>query len=107
MKYNWIKPALGRVCLQPLPAEERTESGIWLVNNKEQVGQACRVVEVCEPYGAGSDDQDSVPEGPIWKVGQAVLIGKYNGVDVELGREKFILLRESDVIGELQEKKET
>lgn len=104
MKYNFIKPSLGRIVLQELPAEERTEAGVWLVNLREQSGQLCRVVAVCDSYGAAPDDDDTdAPEGPMYKVGDVVLIGKYNGVDVELGRNKFIVLRESDIIGTLHE----
>lgn len=96
-----IKPALGRVILQSLPAEERTDAGIWLPQ-REQDGSVAKVVAVCDPYYAAADDQDSgAPAGPMYQVGDYVLIGKYNGVDITLGREKFIALRESDIIGTL------
>lgn len=104
MKLARIKPALGRIVLEEVPAAERTEAGLYIVNAREQHGNICKVIWVCDPYRAAGDDQDEdAPSGPMYKPGDYVLIGKYNGVDIELGRRKFISLRESDIIGTLHE----
>lgn len=102
--YNRIKPALGRIVLEELPLDERTESGLYLPNLKEQSGNICRVKWVCDPYWGAGDDQDKhAPEGPMYQIGELVIIGKYNGVDIQLGRNKYISLRESDIIGTLEQ----
>lgn len=102
--YNRIKPALGRIVLEELPFDEKSEGGIYMPKLKEQSGNVCRVRWVCDPYWAAGDDQDHhAPEGPMYKVGQLVLVGKYNGVDIQLGRNKYISMNESDIIGTLEQ----
>lgn len=103
-----IKPSLGRIILEALPEADRTESGIWLAHLKEGSGNVCTVVAVCDPYFSAADDQDAdAPAGPMYKVGEIVLIGKYNGLDVQIGRRKLIAIRESDVIGVLITKEQS
>lgn len=101
--FNRIKPSLGRVVLEELPAEEMTEGGIYIpkMSQQNQGGSAFRVVWVCDPYYAAEDDKDGSPSGPQYQVGQYVLVGKYSGVDIQLGRKRYVSCNESDVLGEL------
>ena len=99
-EFTWMKPTLGRVLLKEFPMKDRTDTGIWLAGVKDGGGNICEVVEVCDPYWAAGDDTDKhAPEGPMFKIGQVVVIGKYNGVDVQIGRTTYISCNESDIIG--------
>lgn len=104
------KPSLGRIAIELLTTDERTASGLWLPGGRETIATAGRVVEVCDEYESAADDQDSVPRGPLFKVGQVVVIGKYNGIEIELNdldggkfHKKFTVVNESDVLCTLKE----
>lgn len=104
------KPSLGRIAIELLTTEERTSSGLWLPSGRETIANAGRVVMVCDQYEAADDDQDSSPSGPLFSVGQIVVIGKYNGIEVELNdldggkyHKKFLIVNESDVLCTLKE----
>lgn len=96
-EFRSVKPALGRVAITPLTTEEVTRGGIILPYGSEELGTCGQVSAVCDPYSSGD-----VAEGPIYRVGQIVLYGKYSGTDVKLGRGKrFIIMRETDVMATL------
>lgn len=112
-KLTKLKPALGRIVLEPLPDEERTASGLFLVAEaRERPIHVAKVVEVCEQRGPMSDpdDEDFVPFGTLYKVGQIVVIGKFSGVDIKLGRtglgqgqKHYLIINESEVLATLEE----
>lgn len=99
LQSRWkLKPTLGRVTVQAILTEEKTEGGIFIPGGREESGQVMRVVEICDPYWSAQDDKDGSPSGPQFKKGDIILVGKFMGVDVEIGREKYIVIRESEVL---------
>ena len=84
-----------------LTTEEKSEGGIWLPGGKQVLGSVAEVVAVCDPY-----ETDFGLQGPVHSVGDIVVIGKYTGVDVEIGRDKLIVTQETDILGKLIEAKE-
>lgn len=97
------KPSLGRLVISLLETDEKTESGLYLPHGKETLANVGRVRFVCDEYFAGPDDKDASPQGPQFSVDQVVIIGKYNGTEVEINREKFVIINESDVMCTLKE----
>jgi len=87
-----IKPLADRVLIKPAPAEERTAGGIIIPDTaKEKPLQG-------EVLAAGNGTKD---EEMVLKSGDRVLYGKYAGTEVELDGEKYLIMRQSDVLAVL------
>lgn len=87
-----IKPLADRVLIKPAPAEEKTAGGIIIPDTaKEKPLQG-------EVLAAGNGTKD---EEMVLKVGDTVLYGKYAGTEVELDGEKYLIMRQSDVLAVL------
>lgn len=87
-----IKPLADRVLIKPAPAEEKTAGGIIIPDTaKEKPLQG-------EVLAAGNGTKD---EEMVLKAGDIVLYGKYAGTEVELDGEKYLIMRQSDVLAVL------
>ena len=87
-----IKPLADRVLIKPAPAEEKTAGGIIIPDTaKEKPLQG-------EVLAAGNGTKD---EEMVLKAGDTVLHGKYAGNEVELDGEKYLIMRQSDVLAVL------
>jgi len=89
-----LRPLADRLVVKPLEQEEKTASGIILPETAKEKPQEGEVLAV----GPGSvgDDNDRIPMDV--KVGDIVLFAKYGGTEVKLQNEKYLILRESDVL---------
>lgn len=86
-----IKPLADRVLITPAQAEEKI-GGIIIPDTAKEKPLQGTVVAV----GNGTKDEEM-----ILKVGDNVLYGKYAGQEIEYKGEKFIVMRQSDVIAVL------
>ena len=84
-----IKPLADRVLVLPAPAEEKTIGGIIIPDTAKEKPLKGEVIAV----GNGTKDEEM-----ILKVGDEVLYGKYSGTEIELDGEKFLIMRQSDVL---------
>ena len=90
-----LRPLDDRVVIKPLEAQEKTAGGIFLpgtAREKQQIGK----VVWCGP-GKVNDD-GSRAEMSV-KKDDEVIYGKYMGNDVEINGEKYVIVRESDLLG--------
>ena len=87
-----IKPLADRVLVKPAAAEEKTAGGIIIPDTAKQKPLQGDVLAV----GQGTKDEEMV-----LKAGDQVLYGKYAGTEVELDGEKYIIMRQSDVLAVL------
>ena len=85
-----IKPLADRVLIQPAEAEKTTASGIVIPDSSEKKPVRGKVIAV----GEGPKD-----EKMVLKEGDNVLYGKYAGTEVEDGDTKYLIMRQSDVLG--------
>lgn len=100
--FTRIKPTLGRIAVKLMHTEDVSAGGIILPMGRQEITTVGTVTAVAEPYRSGSDDDDELaPTGPMHKVGDVVLFGKFSGSEVTIGRDKHIVLRESDVLATL------
>ena len=83
-----IKPLADRVLVLSTPAEEKV-GGIIIPDAAKEKPQRGKVVAV----GQGTKD-----EVMILKEGNTVLYGKYAGTEIENGGEKYLIMRQSDVL---------
>ena len=88
-----IKPLADRVLVQPAAAEEKV-GGIIIPDTAKEKPQRGKVVAV----GQGTKD-----DAMILKAGDEVLYGKYAGTEIENNGEKFLMMRQSDVLAVVEE----
>ena len=93
-----LKPLQDRVIVKQSEAEEKTKSGIILPDAAKEKPTKGKVVAV----GAGKPDDSGKVHPLNVKEGDEVYYGKYSGTDVEVSGEKFVILRESDILGVLE-----
>ena len=84
-----IKPLADRVLIRPVAAETTTAAGIIIPDTAKEKPLRGEVLAV----GRGTKDEEMV-----LKTGDQVLYGKYSGTEVELEGEKFLIMRQSDVL---------
>jgi chaperonin GroES len=93
-----LKPLADRVIVKQTEAEEKTASGIFLPDAAKEKPTRGKVIAV----GPGKLDDNGKPMELGVRVGDTVYYGKYSGTDVEVSGEKFVILRESDLLGVLE-----
>lgn len=84
-----IKPLADRVVIEPLAAETKTASGIYIPDSAKEKPQQGKVMAV----GKGTKDEPTTV-----KVGDTVLYGKYAGTELKLDGGDFLIMRESDIL---------
>ncbi|MDD4490214.1 MAG: co-chaperone GroES [Paludibacter sp.] len=84
-----IKPLGDRVLVKPAPVEEKTVSGIIIPDSAKEKPLKGEVLAV----GKGTKD-----EAMEVAVGNTVLYGKYAGTELELDGEKYLIMRQSDIL---------
>lgn len=84
-----IQPLADRVLVKPAAAEEVTASGIIIPDSAKEKPLRGTVLAV----GGGTKD-----EPMVLKKDDEVLFGKYAGSEIELDGEKFLMMRQSDVL---------
>lgn len=84
-----IKPLADRVLVEPMAAEEKTASGIYIPDTAKEKPQKGKVVAV----GPGTKDEDMTVS-----VGDTVLYGKYSGTELKFNGTDYLMMRESDIL---------
>ena len=90
-----LKPLDDRVIIKQLDAEEKTSGGIILPDTAKEKPQIGKVVEV----GLGKLLDDGERAKMSVKKKDEVIYAKYIGSDVEIDGDKYVILRESDILG--------
>ena len=84
-----IRPLADRVLVKPAAAEEKTVSGIIIPDTAKEKPLKGDVIAV----GNGTKDEEMVV-----KEGDKVLYGKYAGTEIEIDGEKYLIMRQSDIL---------
>lgn len=93
-----LKPLNDRIVVRQADAEEKTKSGILLPDAAKEKPTKGKVIAV----GPGKlSDKGKRMEIGI-RVGDSVYYGKYSGTEVEIDGIKYVILRESDVLGVIE-----
>ncbi|MDR1652743.1 MAG: co-chaperone GroES [Prevotellaceae bacterium] len=88
MKVN-IKPLADRVLVKPATAETKTASGIIIPDNAKEKPLKGEVLAT----GEGTKD-----EAMLVKAGDTVLYGKYAGTELDWEGEKYLIMRQNDIL---------
>lgn len=90
-----IKPLGDRVLVQPIEEKEVKKGGIIIPDSAKEKPQEGVIVAL----GSGKkDDEGKVIPFEV-KKGDKVLYSKYGGTEVTIDGEKFLLMREDDILG--------
>ena len=84
-----IKPLADRVLVLPAPAEEKTIGGIIIPDSAKEKPLNGKVIAI----GNGTKDEEMVV-----KPDDTVLYGKYAGTEIELDGEKYLIMKQSDIL---------
>ena len=88
-----IQPLADRVLIKPEAAEEKTIGGIIIPDSAKETPIRGEVLAV----GEGTKD-----EAMVLKAGDRVLYGKYAGTELELDGERYLIMRQSDVLAKVE-----
>ena len=93
-----IKPLSDRVVVKAEEAEEKTSSGLYIPDSAKEKPQRGTVISV-DPGRVenGTKIEMSVKEG------DTVLYGKYSGSEITLDGNEYLIMRESDILGIVQD----
>lgn len=84
-----IKPLADRVLVLPAPAEEKTIGGIIIPDSAKEKPLKGKVIAI----GNGTKDEEMEV-----KPDDTVLYGKYAGTEIELDGEKYLIMKQSDIL---------
>lgn len=84
-----IKPLADRVLILPSAAEEKTVAGIIIPDSAKEKP----LKGIVKAVGHGTKDEEMV-----LKENDLVLYGKYAGTEIELEGEKYLIMKQSDVL---------
>ncbi len=90
-----LKPLDDRFVIKQSEAEEKTTGGIILPDTAKEKPQIGKIVAT----GPGKLLDNGKRAQMSVKKKDEVLYAKYSGSDVEIDGEKYVILRESDILG--------
>ena len=92
-----LVPLFDRVVLKQLKAEEKTKSGIVLPGQAKEKPQQAEVIAV-GPGGVVDGKEITMQV----KVGDKVIYSKYSGTEVELDNEKYVVVKQNDILAVIE-----
>ena len=93
-----LKPLGDRVVLKFIEAEETSKGGIILAAAAQEKPQIAEVIAV----GPGGivDGKDVIMEV---EEGDRVILSKYSGTEVKIGKDEFVIARQNDILATIEE----
>ncbi|GAB4235543.1 MAG: co-chaperone GroES [Methyloligellaceae bacterium] len=94
-----FRPLHDRVVVRRIEEEEKTSGGIIIPDTAKEKPIYGEVVAV----GPGSRNEKGEIAPLDVKAGDRVLFGKWSGTEVKIDGEDFLIMKESDILGVLEE----
>ena len=94
-----IRPLHDRILVERLEEQETKKGGIIIPDTAKEKPQEGKVLAV----GPGGRDEAGKLIPPDVKVGDRVLFGKWSGTEVKIDGEELLIMKESDVMGVIEE----
>ena len=95
-----FRPLHDRVVVKRIEAEEKTAGGIIIPDTAKEKPQQGEVVAV----GPGGRDETGKLIPIDVKAGDRILFGKWSGTEVKIDDVEYLIMKESDIMGVLEEK---
>ena len=90
-----VRPLDDRLLVKPTEAEERTKTGIYLPEGAKEKPMTGKVIAA----GPGKLTDEGKRGEMSVKKGDTVVYGKYAGTEIELDGDKYMIIRESELLG--------
>lgn len=90
---------MDRVLVQRIKAQEKTAAGIFIPEKAQETLPEAEVLAV----GPGARDKDGKRIEMSVKPGDRVLLPSYGGNNVKIENEEYILIKEADILGKLED----
>jgi chaperonin GroES len=94
-----FRPLHDRVAVKRVEEEQKTKGGLIIPDTAKEKPMQGEVLAVGP--GARDDKGDLVPMSV--QVGDRVLFGKWSGTEVKIDDEEVLIMKESDLLGVLEE----
>jgi len=94
-----FRPLHDRVVVKRIEAEEKTAGGIIIPDTAKENPQQGEVIAV----GPGGRDEAGKLIPLDVKAGDRVLFGKWSGTEVKIDGVEYLIMKESDIMGILEE----
>ena len=94
-----FRPLHDRVVVRRVDAEEKTKGGIIIPDTAKEKPQEGEIIAV----GSGARDEAGKLIPLDVKAGDRVLFGKWSGTEVKLDGDELLIMKESDIMGVLDE----
>jgi chaperonin GroES len=94
-----FRPLHDRVVVERIDAEEKSTGGIIIPDTAQEKPSQGEVTAV----GPGGRDEAGKLIPIDVKVGDRVLFGKWSGTEVKIDGREFLIMKESDVLGIIEE----
>ncbi|QOZ26731.1 co-chaperone GroES [Bradyrhizobium sp. CCBAU 51753] len=94
-----FRPLHDRVLVRRLDAEEKTAGGIIIPDTAKEKPQQGEIVAT----GPGARNEQGQLVQLDVKPGDRVLFGKWSGTEVKIDGEEFLIMKESDLLGVMDE----
>ena len=94
-----FRPLHDRVVVRRLEGEEKTKGGIIIPDTAKEKPQEGEVVSV----GPGNRDEDGKLIKLDVKSGDRVLFGKWSGTEVKIDGVEYLIMKESDIMGVMED----
>ncbi|MFT5207657.1 MAG: chaperonin GroES [Candidatus Omnitrophota bacterium] len=89
-----LKPLADRVVVQPLEAEEKTSSGIFIPDSAQEKQQKGKIIAV----GQGRINDEGKIQALEVKVSDEVLYGRYSGTEIKVDGSDYLIIKEEDIL---------
>jgi len=96
-----FKPLYDRVLVRRIEGEDKTKGGLIIPDSAKEKPSEGEVVSVGE--GARKDSGELIEMGV--KAGDRILFGKWSGTEITLDGEELLIMKESDILGIVTDKK--
>ena len=94
-----FRPLHDRVLVRRVNAEEKTAGGVVIPDTAKEKPQEGEVIAV----GAGTLNEKGELRPLDVRAGDRILFGKWSGTEVKLNNEELLIMKESDVMGILED----
>ena len=94
-----FRPLHDRIVIRRIEGEDKTKGGIIIPDTAKEKPQEGEVIAV----GPGARDESGKLVPLELKAGDRVLFGKWSGTEVKIDGAELLIMKESDVMGVLDE----
>ena len=94
-----FRPLHDRVVVKRVAEEEKTKGGIIIPDTAKEKPMEGEIVAV----GPGARDEKGTLVPLDVKVGDRILFGKWSGTEVKLDGVEYLIMKESDIMGVLED----